>query len=331
MIDALDECKDEHAASTVLTALSVFADSVSPIKFFITSRPVAIILRGFYYTGLMKDTNALVLHSIPSDISQKDIHVYLEDRLSSVARFLQLEGWPSTLELATLVEQSKGLFIFAATVANFIDDRHASNPKRQLKVLLSTRYIASSGTSPLRHLDELYLAVLHEAFPNLREDQGTSLRMVLGTIALLFDPLCAESLDALLEVEVGTVRSTFQHLHSIAIVPRVGGGPVRLIHPSFHDFVVDVNRCDDVNFVVDPRCQHTLLADRCLQVLQTMSSNMCKIGDPSQLNQQVDDLQYRIATHIPAYTQYACRHWASHLSSGNISNTTLDLLLEISY
>ena len=222
VIDALDECKDDNATSIVLTALSIFADRAHPIKFFITSRPVANVLRGFHHTGLMKYTNALILHSIPWDISQKDIRVYLEDRLSGIARFFELNGWPDGSELDKLVEQSRELFIFAATAANFIDDKNASNPKRQLKILLSTKYIASSATSPHRHLDELYLAVLRQTFPDINSDQRANLGMVLGTVALLFDPLCAESLDSLLEVEAGMVRSTFRHLHSIAMVPAAG-------------------------------------------------------------------------------------------------------------
>src|SRR5713101_2213331 len=95
IIDALDECKEENATSTVLLSLSVFAGHPSPLRFFITSRPVASVVRGFRDTDLMKDTNALVLHSIPSDISQKDIRVYLEDRLSRIARSLKLRSWPA--------------------------------------------------------------------------------------------------------------------------------------------------------------------------------------------------------------------------------------------
>jgi len=53
---------------------------------------------------------------------------------------------------------------------------------------------------------------------------------------------------------------------------------------------------------------------------------MCKIGDPSLYNQEVSGLQDKIATHIPLHIQYACQHWASHLSSNNIHDTILELL-----
>jgi len=86
VIDALDECKDENATVTVLTTLSAFTGRYSPIRFFITSRrwrrPAGI----FRHHGLMKTTNALITHSIPHDISQRDIEVYLQGRVSYIAR-----------------------------------------------------------------------------------------------------------------------------------------------------------------------------------------------------------------------------------------------------
>src|SRR5258705_6835708 len=120
IIDALDECKDKNATSTLLLALSIFASRYFPLKFFITSRPVTNVDHGFRNTGLMKDTNALVLHSIPLDISQKDIRIYLQDRLWHTAQCFGLASWPAGDGLDRLIERSRGLFIFAATVANFI-------------------------------------------------------------------------------------------------------------------------------------------------------------------------------------------------------------------
>jgi len=73
------------------------------------------------------------------------------------------------------VEKSSGLFIFAATAANFIEDRNASQPRRQLEIVLTTAYIASTATPPHRRLDALYLAVLHKAFPDISEDHWARL------------------------------------------------------------------------------------------------------------------------------------------------------------
>jgi len=116
----------------------------------------------------MNDTNILVLHNIPQAISQKDIRVYLEERLLLTAQCFGLRSWPSSDALARLVEKSSGLFIFAATAANFIEDQNASHPRRQLEIVLATAYVASTATSPHRHLDTLYLAVLRQSVPRYR-------------------------------------------------------------------------------------------------------------------------------------------------------------------
>jgi hypothetical protein len=162
IIDALDECKEQNATSTILSALSIFTarPPLSPIKFLITSRPVPVIKRGFHITGLMKNTKALVLHNILLDISQKDIRIYLTERLSVIARYFDLKSWPSSEALEQLVNKSSRLFIFAATTVNFIEDPNASSPIHQLQIMLTTEYITSTGTSPYHHLDTLYLAVL---------------------------------------------------------------------------------------------------------------------------------------------------------------------------
>src|SRR5882762_1768379 len=292
VLDALDECKDENATSVILLSLSVFAGRLSPLRFFITSRPVSNVLRGFRDTDLMTDTNALILHNIPLHISQKDIRVYLEKTLSHIS-CPKLKSWPPSNALTRLVDKSNGLFIFAATAANFIQDQNASNPIEQLNIILTIPYITSTATSPHLHLDGLYLTVLRSAFPMVSQKQRTRLRAVLGTIVLLFDPLEPDSLEALLGLEEGTVWFTLEHLHSIAIVPDAGGGSVRLNHPSFHDFLIDSDRCNDDNFFVDLALQHGSVVKCCLQVLNTLSRDICKIGDPSILNHEVSDLPLR--------------------------------------
>jgi len=319
VIDALDECKEEGATSTILSALLLSAGRLPPhVKFLISSRPVPKVQQVFRTTGQMEQTNALVLGSIPQDISKNDIHVYLKGRLAHIARSYNLESWPPSMALDQLVERSNGLFIFAATVANFIEDQRASNPRVQLDIVLCAPYTASIKASPYQQLDSLYLTVLHEAFPDIGDGHRAELQSVLGTVVLLFDPLDAESMEGLLGLGKSTVRSKLRCLHSIVTVPEAKGGSIQLIHPSFRDYLTDVNRCDDVNFVVDVRHQHTLLAARCLQVLQTLSPDICNIEDPSLYNKEVVDLPSRIAKHIPAHVRYACRHWASHLANSDI-------------
>ncbi|EKM52769.1 uncharacterized protein PHACADRAFT_60666, partial [Phanerochaete carnosa HHB-10118-sp] len=52
VIDALDECKDDHATSLIVRALSECISDLAPLKIFLTSRPVRNITHGFRSTGL---------------------------------------------------------------------------------------------------------------------------------------------------------------------------------------------------------------------------------------------------------------------------------------
>jgi len=120
-------------------------------------------------------------------------------------------------------------------------------------------------------------------------------------------------------------RSTLLHLHSIAIVPEPGCGSVRLIHPSFHDFLVDGNRCDDANFVVNAQVQHALLAERCLRVLDTLVPNICKIGDHSLDNQEVGDLSSRITAIFRPTCSTPVDIGRPHLAKSHMNNEILAL------
>jgi len=88
VIDAFGRVQGDKATSIILSALAIFTTRgrLPPLQFLVTSRPVPAVERGFHLTGLIRDTNVLVLHNIPLEISQKDIRIYLTDRLSAIAR-----------------------------------------------------------------------------------------------------------------------------------------------------------------------------------------------------------------------------------------------------
>jgi hypothetical protein len=48
-----------------------------------------------------------------------------------------------------------------------------------------------------------------------------------------------------------------------------------------------------------------------------LRKDICGIRDMWKLNAEVQDLDDRVATCIPAHLQYACRHWATHLSEAS--------------
>lgn len=332
VLDALDECKDSDATSVILSSLCRHVAALSRLKILVTSRPEQHITAAFKSRDLDPATQRLILHEIQLVDVHNDIERYITSYLARVQEGYGLEiSWPSVADVRALAQLSSGLFIFAATAVKFIEDRNFSDPRGQLTSLLdNTPTIARSTSSPLYQLDLLYTQVVVHPFPDISTNFANRLKMVLGTILILQDPLPPIALEKLLRLVPNTIHSTLAHLHSVVIVPEDDTQGVRIIHPSFFDFMTDPGRCMDAKFAVNTRAQHTLLAHTCLETMQALRRDMCNIKNPTILNDEVKDLSVRISVHIPPHLQYACRHWAFHLANAMASDVLLDLLKEFS-
>jgi hypothetical protein len=154
--------------------------------------------------------------------------------------------------------------------------------------------------------------------------------MVLGTVVLLRNPLSPLALEALLNMRANSVRETLVHLHSVVIVPEDDIRVIRLLHPSFFDFITNPTRCPNPTFLVDVKTQHTLLARACLGAMKELRRDICGIKNPSILNNEVENLSTKIVQHIPPHLQYACRNWAFHLAHGMVSDVVLEAVKEFS-
>ena len=324
VLDALDECKDDNFTSLILSCLSQHISALAPLKFFITSRPDERIRGGFQLARLQLTTQRLDLHEVKLDVIEHDIGHYLMTHFEAMKnQYVVEDGWPALKDVDALTSLSSGLFIFAATAVNFIRDRGYSDPSDQLSRLLTATVI--EGSSPYHYLDQLYLQVLHSSFPT---EVPRRLREILGTIAVLQQPLHPADIEQLLKLDSGTVRNTVLHLGSVLLVPQGDDEMIRLVHPSFFDFLTNRLRCSDLRFTVDPKTQHAFLAQLCLEAMKGLKRDICKIGDPSKLDCEVPDLIERIARHIPPYLQYACHNWAYHLSHSRVSEAPLVFLRE---
>ena len=329
VIDALDECKDNDTTSEILDVLASHVKELSQIYFLLTSRPEKEITFQFKSSTLQKKTREFVLHEVPLDIVQDDIESYITAKLSETRKKYNLkESWPSKIDVQTLSRLSSGLFIFAATCIKFIEDRNTDDPRGQLSQLLGSTYV-NDKSSPHHRLDELYTQVLETAYPSLSSKLAGRLKMVLGSIIHLQDSLSAGNLENLLGVDSDhiNVRTTLMRLQSVVLVPKKDGHVIRLLHPSFFNFLTDGSRCRNPKLVLNPRVQHTLLARSCLRVLcNNLKRNMIGLPNPTTLNTEIEKLPDRIRQSIPPFVQYACRHWSWHLANANLSEGLLDLL-----
>ena len=90
--------------------------------------------------------------------------------------------------------------------------------------------------------------------------------------------------------------------------------PVRPLHASFYDFLLDEKRSGE--FFVRQGGVHHDLATASLSVMQTcLCFNICGLETSYVLNAEVADLDKRVEKNIPPHLNYACQYWAAHLQN----------------
>lgn len=325
VIDALDECDGDDDVETVITLLAQ-AKVVRPVrlKIFITSRPELPIRLGFNHEDVKGKYQDLALHQISEQVVEQDISTFLAYELARikdkynklVPGYLQLPlDWPGKNDIRTLAQMAVPLFIFAATVCRFVDDRGMPNPAKRLKEILE--YQAETPNSRLDKLDATYLPVLNRLTSGRAnvEDKAEVLakfRNVVGPVVLLAQPLSVRSLAGLLGVEPEGVYILLNSLHSVLDIPSLEDAPVRLFHLSFRDFLIDPAKRTKNEFWIDEAKYHKTLAERCIQVMgQHLKRDVCGLKDPGMLRSEVD--QQTINANLSPAVQYACQYWVHHL------------------
>jgi len=92
VIDALDECQNGGAASTILSSLAQYITALSPVKFFITSRPDAPIVHEFTLGRLSQTVQRCILHHVEHKVVETDLLLYLHSSLQKGQKHVQ-SGW----------------------------------------------------------------------------------------------------------------------------------------------------------------------------------------------------------------------------------------------
>ncbi|KAG8995678.1 hypothetical protein FRB94_008874 [Tulasnella sp. JGI-2019a] len=333
VFDALDECGDTSDAQELLKLLAFAVKKLPPslrIRIFITSRPEVSLQTAFttFVTGAV--SHVAELHNIEDHIVQADMKLYLRSRLQTPPEIA------TDAEVERLVHMARTLFIVASTAVKFIEDSFYTSlnaHKERLNILLSVedsygdlkisvKHVGSEemerGPPPYRALDAMYLMILSKVLPEERDTYPESrLRSILGAVVILFDALNPTALETLLRLKAGAASETPERLHSVIIISDrdPDSFPLRLIHPSFPNFLTTPSRCTDPRFFVNPAVQHSRLAFMCLNHMNdSLERDMCNIGFPPILNSDVEDLQVRLQGVVPPHLRYSCYYWSSHLA-----------------
>jgi WD40 repeat protein len=314
VIDALDECIDDQPASAILSVLGRLVGMLPLVKFFITGRPEPRIRSGFRLPLLEPFTQIFLLHEVASASVEGDIRLYLTEKLGAMAKRrsgLDLpEAWPSDEDITVLARKSSGLFIFASTVARFIESEH-HEPRERLRLIVNkaddTSHEGASG------IDSLYSQVLRDAFSGVNEESVfVHLRRILSAVVLALNPLSRDGLTKLLNIDSALISTTLRHLHSVILVPADGSEKIRVFHKSFPDFLQDSDRCPDPRFYIDSPARHVVMVLGCLDLMGKLKMNPCLLP-PFVMNQDIPDPPQLLEDRLGSGLRYACKYWSTHL------------------
>ncbi len=318
VIDALDECDNDDDIQLVLQLLAT-AKSVqnARLRIFVTSRPETSIRHEI--SEIPEDLRLdYILHSIAQSIVDHDLSVFFRHNLELVQRQYSLAlGWPGEESIELLVQRAGGLFIYAATAYRFIHEDGRLAGSRLTRLLQHD----NTALPPEKKLDEIYTTVLtHSVRAEHSQEETEELRKrfrdIVGSIILQFDTLPAFGLAELLQIPKEEIDQTLTHLHSVLDIPERQHGRIRLLHPSFRDFLLDGRRCLHPQFRVDRRLAHRYLFTNCLRAMSHLRRDMCNLRSLGALAAEVD--RSEIDRHIPLHIQYACRFWVHHLQQSDI-------------
>lgn len=321
VIDALDECENEKDIRAMIRLFSRARTLLTVrLKVFLTSRPELPIRIGF--SGIKGRYQDLILHGIPMPAIEHDISTFLahemarirEEYNSLVSPELHLaRDWPGPSKTNALVKLATPLFIAASTICRFIAEARIGTPDKQLERIL--------GSQVRRNISRLG-AIYHPVLDNLvtgacvdeREDIIQDFRRVVGTIVTLANPLSISALASILQIPRRDVEGRLATLHSVLRIPETTDTPVRMLHLSFRDFLVDPSQRAENPFWVDEKETHQEMAAHCLRAMECLRCDMCDVEAPGTPRSAID--QHRIETFIPSEVQYACLYWVYHLRNG---------------
>ncbi|KAI7769614.1 hypothetical protein LZL87_003104 [Fusarium oxysporum] len=330
IVDALDECESDAGIKLLLELFSTLR-FVGPlhVRVLITSRPELPVRFGFSSIG---DTHQdLILHKIPQPIIEHDISVFLRHELTNIRNHFNEQAveelklpvdWPGEANLERLTMAVVPLFIFAATLCRFVNDSCLGSPDELLQSVLH-----HTGNNQASKLDMTYSPVLKQQLVNRsgREscDIIESFRLIVGTIVTLASPLSMRALALLLDVHVNKVTTRLRVLYSVLEIPDSLDSPVRLLHLSFRDYLVDPENREMIDFWVDEEAAHRRLAKNCLRVMRNgLRKNMCSLSFPGMHRSAVD--VRLLAERIPPELQYACMNWVYHQTKIDLGPNDVD-------
>jgi len=321
VIDALDECgglrhdsswEDDIEGLVRTLEHWIRAEHLKRFKLVITSRPENRITRIFSDTICTHVDIPSGNNVKPGDSASEDICTFLRSRLESMG----MKGALIERALDYLVPRAAGLFIWATTVANFLE----GNPEVQFSML------GKDDGKELTRLYSLYSTIIRASFGHsLEEEEIRAVVSVTGAMLFAKEPLDDNALVVLPGVKIPGSDANSLGFIRRGLMSVIDPGPVlRFHHRSFEDFLLSHSfrqEHPELLDIQDRVYQEHQLAVLCLKTLVSpkLHFNMCSLE--SSIIKNVD-IQATTKSTIPPLVSYSCQYWADHLIN-TPSNETL--------
>lgn len=325
VFDALDECGNSDSRKLLLRTLADdFKKLPSFLRIFVTSRPQHDITVAFSSQAHIFGRE----FQISADSNLKDIVAYLRQRLAEIRVMNDdlpfASDWPGETNICHLSERSAGLFVWCSTAMIFVEK--GQDPNERLEILLQAKFRRKAESA----LDDLYNIAMQVS--GLWDDEtfASDFRAILGTIIVAKELLYHHTIDDLLGFGPRK-RSRHTIMRFSCVLSWVSPTePIRILHPSFADFLSDRGHCKREEWFIDTAFHSRQLAFRCFQIMQAkLTFNICRLETSYIRNDNIPDLDARIRDAIPSHLSYACRFWADHLRATPNQGPDLKIFQEL--
>jgi hypothetical protein len=319
VIDALDECEHDQDVQNIIRLLPRLQEAKSVcLRIFLTSRPELPISLGFSEIGnhVYQD---LALHEIPEEVTEHDIHLFLRHRFTKIRQCRNvLQDWPSDDIIQELVRVSVPLFISAATVCRYIE-----NPKWEPKFRLAE--LLKDQAKYVSKMDKTYLPILMRLLDDQESDEREKQQLlqefqdIVGAIILLAVPLSINTLSPFLGRERERISNRLDSFRSVLSIPSDENQPVRILHLSFPEFLVQTT----TKFRVDAPTKNKDIAKACLRTMRRLlRRDICYLADPGARRAEIDPPDVHKC--LPSELQYSCRYWTHHLKNSHALSSDIE-------
>ena len=234
VIDALDECgglrydasgKEDFQSLLHTLKCWIQVDHLKKLKLVITSRP----------DDRITFSDSISIHDIPSgygvkpgDNASDDIRTFLQSRLDD----MQMEPAWIAMALDYLVPGAASIFIWATTVANFLED----DPEVRFHILESRE----GGDEGMDDLYSLYTTVVRTSFGRISKQEIRGIISVMGAMIYGKQPLSDDALVMLPGVKIGA--SNILRLFRKGLTSVTGSGAIlHFHHKSFEDYLLSTS------------------------------------------------------------------------------------------